>query len=335
MTTVVEIFQKNLPAKIKRTPSGWSSFNAPCCHHRGENRDTRQRGGIKYNEGFVYNCFNCGFTASWKPGRPISKKLKDLMKWLGAPDDEINKMIFEAMRTEASAEQQANQPQPTKFATKELPEGSLEIAEWLDQDLEQEQEHQLAQVVQYLVDRGFDPVNGRFYWTPVEGYNNRVIIPFTFQGQTVGWTGRRVTEGKPKYLSDQHPNFVFNIDAVTEQQQYLFVVEGPFDALAVNGVALLHNDISDQQARLINSLGKTVIVIPDQDAAGEKIIDRALELDWAVAFPNWDLAVKDVAEAVIKYGSLFVTVDAIKSSVAGPIRINLLRRKRKTAQLMT
>lgn len=335
MTSVVEIFQKNLPAKTKKTPSGWTSFNAPCCQHRGENHDTRQRGGVKYNEGFVYNCFNCGFTASWKPGRPVGKKLKDLMKWLGAPDDDINKMIFEAMRTEATSPG-TQAPEPVlQFAKKSLPEGSLPISDWLEEDLAQEQELQLAQVVQYLVDRGFDPVDEKFYWSPLDGYNNRVIIPFVFQGEVVGWTARKVVSGNPKYLSDQHPNFVFNLDAVTDPQQYVFVVEGPFDALAIRGVALLHNDISDQQARLINRLGKTVIVIPDQDSAGEKLIDRAIELDWQVAFPNWEQGVKDCAEAVEKYGSLFVTVDAINSSVAGPIRINLLRRKRKTAQLMT
>jgi len=74
-----------------------------------------------------------------------------------------------------------------------------------------------------------------------------------------------------------------------------------------------------------------VIVIPDQDAAGDKVIDRAIELDWLVAFPTWDKDVKDASDAVEKYGSLFVTVDAISTSVAGPIRINLLRRKRKSA----
>lgn len=335
MTSVVEIFQKNLPARAKKTPSGWTSFNAPCCHHRGENHDTRQRGGVKYNEGFVYNCFNCGFTASWKPGRQISKKLKDLMKWLGASDDDINRMVFEAMRTEASAVATAPAQPLQQFPKKDLPEGALPIQEWLDVDLEHEQEHQLAQVVQYIVDRGYDPVNGRFYWSPLNGFSERVIIPFTYEGAVVGWTGRKITGGKPKYLSDQHPNFVFNLDAITDQQQYVFVVEGPFDALAVNGVALLHNDITEQQARLINRLGKTVIVIPDQDDAGDKVIDRAIELDWHVAFPTWDRDVKDAADAVEKYGSLFVTVDAISTSVAGPIRINLLRRKRKSAQLMT
>lgn len=335
MTSVVDLFQKNLPPRAKKTPSGWTSFNAPCCHHRGEKHDTRQRGGVKYNEGFVYNCFNCGYTASWKPGRPISKKLKDLMAWLGAPDDDIRKMIFEAMKTEASDDQTVTQIPQLRFSEKPLPDGALPLIDWLDIDMEQEQEMQLALVVQYVVDRGYDPVNGRFYWSPLDGYKDRVIIPFIYEGKNVGSTARKIKDGKPKYLSDQHPNFVFNLDAITDQQQYIFVVEGPFDALAVNGVALLHNDISDDQAKLINRLGKTVIVIPDQDKAGGKLIDRAIELDWHVAFPTWEPEIKDPSAAVEKYGSLFVIVDAISTSVAGPIRINLLRRKQKSAQFMT
>lgn len=335
MTSVVELFQKNLPPRAKKTPSGWISFNAPCCQHRGEKHDTRQRGGVKYNEGFVYNCFNCGYTASWKPGRPISKKLKDLMAWLGAPADDVKKMVFEAMKTEASDDQIVHTAPPLRFAEKSLPEGALPLIDWLDIDLDHEQEMQLALVVQYVVDRGYDPVNGRFYWSPIDGYKDRVIIPFTYEGKLVGSTARKITDGKPKYLSDQHPNFVFNLDAITDQQQYVFVVEGPFDALAVNGVALLHNDVSEDQARLINRLGKTVIVIPDQDKAGSKLIDRAIELDWHVAFPTWAPDIKDPGAAVEKYGSLFVIVDAISTSVAGPIRINLLRRKQKSTQLMT
>lgn len=335
MTSVVELFQKNLPPRAKKTPSGWTSFNAPCCHHRGEKNDNRQRGGVKYNEGFVYNCFNCGYTASWKPGRLISKKLKDLMGWLGAPLDDVRKMVFEAMKTESSDASAPIITQPVRFTEKPLPEGALPLIDWLDVDMPQEQEMQLALVVQYVVDRGFDPVNGRFYWSPIDGYKDRVIIPFMYEGKCVGNTARKITDGKPKYLSNQHPNFVFNLDAITDQQQYIFVVEGPFDALAVNGVALLHNDISEDQARLINRLGKTVIVIPDRDKAGGKLIDRAIELDWHVAFPNWSLDIKDPGAAVEKYGSLFVVVDAINTSVAGPIRINLLRRKQKSAQLMT
>ena len=326
MSVVVEIFKSALPYKKKPTPSGWTSFNAPCCHHRGESADTRQRGGVRFNDGLVYNCFNCGYTASWKPGRQISNKLKNLMRWMGAPDDTINKMVFEALREEAPENQNRPAKEIVTFHNKELPEGSLPIQEWIDEELDKELEQKLANVVSYLVGRGCDPLDETFYWSPTSGFDDRVIIPFWYEERVVGWTARKVREGKPKYLSDQHPHFVFNLDSVTQNQRYLFVVEGPFDALAVNGVALLHNEISEDQARIINKLGKEVIVIPDQDKAGSKLRDDALKYDWSVAFPTWEDDIKDAASAVQKYGSLFVVLDAIKTSAAGSIKITLYKK---------
>ena len=88
MTLVLDKFRSILP-KTKSSPSGWISFNAPCCHHRGHSRDTRKRAGVMFSEGVVYNCFNCKYTASWQPGRNISEKLKSLCRWLGANDDQI------------------------------------------------------------------------------------------------------------------------------------------------------------------------------------------------------------------------------------------------------
>ena len=327
MSLVTEIFKEHLPHRLKQTPSGWASFNAVCCHNRGHSHDDRQRGGVKYGDGFVYNCFNCGYTASWKPGRGISQKLKNLMKWLGASEDDINRMILEALREESSEYAADDKIEYKKFTKKDLPEGSLPLSEWIDSELDQDLEQKLANVVQYVISRGFDPLEDHFLWSPIDGFSDRVILPFTYNRENVGWTARKIKDGKPKYLSDQHPNYVFNLDKQTYDQKYVFVCEGPFDALAVGGVALLHNDISEAQASLINKLGKTVIVIPDRDEAGIEVIKRAMELDWEVAFCNWEDDIKDAAAAVEKYGSLFVITDAFSTSVAGSIKINLYMKK--------
>jgi DNA primase len=95
----------------------------------------------------------------------------------------------------------------------------------------------------------------------------------------------------------------------------------------MGGVALLTNDIADQQARIINGLGSEIIVIPDQDEAGLNLIKKAMHYNWSVAFPNWDAEVKDVADAVQKYGKLFVIVDAIKTAVSGDIKLTMALRK--------
>jgi len=42
--------------------------------------------------------------------------------------------------------------------------------------------------------------------------------------------------------------------------------------------------------------------------------------------PNWDNDVKDVADAVQKYGKLYVVVDAIKTAQSGVIKINMAKK---------
>ena len=94
MNSVYDTLLQHLPFKRKKTPSGWLAFNAPCCSHQGTTADSRQRGGLIANGdgGISYHCFNCGYTASWQPGRNLSYRLRKLMRWMNTPDDVITKM---------------------------------------------------------------------------------------------------------------------------------------------------------------------------------------------------------------------------------------------------
>jgi len=329
MSLVVDLFRTLLPPRAKSSPSGWTSFNAPCCHHRGHSQDKRKRGGLRFDNGVVYNCFNCKYTASWQPGRTLSEKFKNLCRWMGASEDDIKKMVFEALKTESPEYEYHEHIEHVSFEKKKLPEGSLPLKEWAGmlEQLPQDLQSSLVEAIQYINDRGHDPYSGQFYWTPVEGFESRVILPFLYQKQVVGYTARKFTDGRPKYLSDQHPHFVFNVDEQKEDQRYILVCEGPFDALAVDGVALLTNGMADQQARILNGLNSEIIIIPDQDRAGLELIDKAIHYNFSVAFPNWEDDVKDVAEAVQRYGKLFVVVDAVKSAQQGEIKIKMARKQ--------
>jgi hypothetical protein len=327
MTLVLDKFRTLLPSKLKSSPSGWTSFNAPCCQHRGHAHDTRKRGGIIITDSIVYNCFNCKYSTGWKPGSPITAKFKSLCEWLGANDDDIKQLVFEAMKTESAEYQPETFVEKPTFTEKPLPEGAMSISEWVNSAYLPDIANDIGSVIDYVINRGFDPMTENFYWSPLPGYADRVIIPFVYDGKIVGSTARKVRDGKPKYLSDQHPFFVFNVDEQPDEHRYLFVVEGPFDALSVGGVALLTNEISDQQARIINNIGKEIIVIPDQDKAGTFLIDQAKELGWLIAFPTWEDSIKDCADAVLKYGKLFVVVDAIKTATSNPAKIEIEKRK--------
>ena len=283
-----------------------------------------------FSEGVVYNCFNCKYTASWQPGRNISEKFKSLCRWLGANDDQIKELVFEALKTESTDYEPDHFVEKVKFTEKELPEGAMSINEWVNSAYLPDISADIGPVIDYIYSRGFDALSDHFYWSPAPGYIDRVLLPYYYEGKIVGSTARKVREGKPKYLSDQHPFFVFNVDEQDPKNKYVFVVEGQFDAYAVGGVGLLTNEIAQQQAHIINQLGKEVIVIPDQDKAGLMLIKQAIDYDWAVAFPNWGDVVKDVADAVLKYGKLFVIVDAIKTAQRGEIKISVARNNLET-----
>jgi hypothetical protein len=253
-----------------------------------------------------------------------------LCRWLGANDDQIKELVFEALKTESTDYEPDHFVEKVKFTEKELPEGAMSINEWVNSAYLPDISADIGPVIDYIYSRGFDALSEHFYWSPAPGYIDRVLLPYYYEGKIVGSTARKVREGKPKYLSDQHPFFVFNVDEQDPKNKYVFVVEGQFDAYSIGGVGLLTNEIAQQQAHIINQLGKEVIVIPDQDKAGLMLIKQAIDYGWSVAFPTWDNNVKDVADAVQKYGRLFVTVDAIKTAQQGEIKISVARNNLET-----
>ena len=104
-------------------------------------------------------------------------------------------------------------------------------------------------------------------------------------------------------------------------------MEGVFDALCISGLAVLHADINDAQARLIRSLDRQVIVVPDQDAAGMRLVDRAVELGWSVSMPDWPADVKDVNDAVIRWGKVATLITILQARETSPIKIELRKRQ--------
>ena len=323
MSLVVDTVTAHLPSKRKHTPSGWISFNAICCHNMGHKADTRHRGGIMINEGVSYHCFNCGFKSSWQPGRTISTKFRKLLRWLNVSDDLIGKCSLEALRLKENSEYQFKQNPLPNFIDKNLPLNSKSIKNWLDEDIPDE----LLNVIQYLCDRGIDPIKNNLYYTNEVGFKNRIIIPFYYKEKLVGWTARAINQAKPKYLSEQQPGYVFNLDNQTDNRKYVIVCEGPFDAISIDGVAILGSEISTQQANLINQLNREVIVLADRDQAGQKIIHQAVNYGWSVSFPEWPDSIKDANDAVIHQGQLSTLYSIITAKTNNSLKIQLNAKK--------
>ena len=338
LNTVQDFVKSVLPAKRKTTPSGWTSFNAPCCVHNGESADTRGRGGLTANaDGSVsYHCFNCNFKASYQPGRHLTFKFRKLLRWLGADENDIKRLVIEAIRIRelvAPEELKAEAEEKIEFKVRTLPEHALSFREFLSfhiLDNFQNVPPLLDTAVDYVTSRKIDREKYDFYWTDSTEHSlhQRVIIPCIWEGRIIGYTSRAFVDGvKPKYYSNYEPNFVFNINNQMPDAKFVVVCEGPFDAMSIDGVAVMSNDCSETQADIIESLGREVIVVPDADKAGAQLVKRAIEYGWSVSFPVWQETCKDINEAVVKYGKLFVLKSILDSRESSKLKIELMRKR--------
>jgi hypothetical protein len=327
MNLIQATVQNLLPPKRKSTPSGWISFNAPCCHHNGEKQDNRQRGGMLFNnDGFQYHCFNCNFKAGWTPGKLLSKNTKNILSWMGLPEIEIQKLGLEALKNKEDMPK-VEKPIDFNLNEVELPDATMSVIDWVNTAYLPDFAEDINKVIEYIANRGMDIYWYNWHWSAAPGFRDRVILPFYQEGRIVGYTGRKITEGKPKYLTDAQPGYVFNIDAQTTNRKYVIVVEGQFDAIAVDGCAVMHNSPNSTQVMRLNALNREVIVVPDRDKAGAVMLKAALENNWSVSLPPWGDDVKDVADAVKKYGRLYTLSAILHYRETNEIKIQLLKKK--------
>lgn len=281
--------------KTHRTPSGWVSGNSACCN------DQRGRGGLILNDGNAvsYSCFNCGFKASWQPGRTINLKMRQFMRMLNISNDLILKLSSEAMKYSESTTFTSTSLIP-QFDNRALPLGAVPIADFIDDVPER-----LIPILNYMQERKLYLEDYPFYWTPERGFDDRLIIPFYYKSNIVGYTARTIINTKnPRYFSEQQPGYVFNLDHQTYDRKFVIVCEGPIDAISLDAVAILGNEIKEHQNLLLQNLNREIILVPDRDHAGPTTVNQAIELKWSVSMPDWPDGIKDVNDAVVKLGRL-------------------------------
>ena len=132
--------------------------------------------------------------------------------------------------------------------------------------------------------------SGRFY----DRFRDRILFPiFELTGRVVGFGGRILGEGEPKYLNTPE-TLIFdkgrilfglfqNRDAIRKARQAV-VVEGNFDLLALvsfgleNVVAPLGTALTQPQIRLLKGYADEVILLFDGDEAGIKAAMRSVPL---------------------------------------------------------
>lgn len=308
---VHRLLYDNLPVRSTRTPSGWTTFDCPMCN------DTRKRAGVIANGAKIsFNCFNCGYKTGWALNPYLGKKYKDVAIKLGCTSADVHNAQMELLKLSDQLQEQSDSTYTyslSKFDEVELPDNIQTIDSLPDG-------HELKE---YARARGVLGVYPLLHFNDLAN-KKRIIVPFTYNGNVVGWTGRHIAppdKQTPKYLHKLQPGYVFNVDAFANNlREIVIVTEGVFDAILIDGVSVLGNSVTAEQAHLIQRLGKRVILCPDRDKAGKELIAQALELDWEVSFPPWSNDIKDAADAATKYGRLLTVASIIKHATNNKIK---------------
>ena len=151
-------------------------------------------------------------------------------------------------------------------------------------------------------------------------FRNRVIFPIIdLKKNVIGFGGRVLDDSKPKYLnSADTPVFkksknLFSLNFAKNhvEDSRLILAEGYMDVIAVNQagfenvVATLGTALTSEQARLISSYAKEVVIAYDSDGAGRTATNRAVGLLDEVGVQTKILnmtGAKDPDEYIKKFG---------------------------------
>jgi hypothetical protein len=337
MTSLIhEIVLDYLPPKRKQNAKGWIVFNSVCCHHRGHNQDTRGRGNllITGDGGIIVNCYNCGFKTAYKGG-DLGHNFENWLRYLGVPANKIQQAKLEILSKKLSGEiEETNehiQFHADHFPECQLPEQSQPINFWSQS---QNTSTDFQSCLDYLSSRGRAIKDGwTYYWSPIKesNLNKRLIIPFYHNNKVVGYTCRYAgTPPKhiPKYYNSDIPTgYLFNNRVLNlYHRKYVMIVEGPFDAIAIDGISPLGSTLNKQQIQWLNSIDKEKIVIPDRQLKNQDLIDAAIANKWSVSFPEWNEGIKDCADASKQYGRLYTIASVIASRTSSTLEIGVKRQ---------
>jgi hypothetical protein len=318
MSIVESTLQAHLPA-LKRNTNGWLTMNCPMCVQNGQARpDTKHRGGVKFEEDRVgYHCFNCGYTTGWRPGQRLGIKLIKFMRAIGIDEGEIQRLKIQLWDQVVEDTDTIHEP----FKKPDWPE--IEFP-WEIQDI-------TLEAAEYLDSRGvLELTDWLTSASTVQGMNNRAILPFFDNDKLVGYNARWIGEppkGTAKIIASRPPSFVFNLDRQSQTRKYTIVTEGEYDALSLDGVAIMTNSISPEQAKIIEDIDNEPVVLPDRDKAGLQLAMQAAELGWSVSFPEWPDGVKDANDAACQFGRIATLQSVLSAIETSPLKIKLIARR--------
>ena len=303
----------------KQSATGFKAVKCPCCN------DYQIRAGWKFDGNDIgYHCFNCSTSARYdsNDGR-ISKNLRKILHDFGIIDSEISQVIGSSFFNK-TIEENVSLAEIKKINTftpeVELPANSRRINE---DDIK---------FVKYLESRKLSIDQYPFYISSQPRYNNRIIIPFYRQSKIIFWQARTIDDIQPRYLNCEVPRaaILFNYDQLFHSANLpLFVVEGVFDALSINGIALAGSGLTEAKIELLKKTRRDLIFVIDQDNNGKKLAEKIINLAMGtITFAPNKL---DINKSVVQNGKLWTIYELLKNKTDDrrqlQLKLNFMTKK--------
>lgn len=315
---------------------GWCQVLCRVCNDHGRKG---LRSAFKFGpDEFGYHCFNCEIGAQFSAHSQTmpSEDMEKILSAFGVPEDFLNelKMLVIHNRTNGTAvgQQVFNKARTSGAKVLEVPSFFKPLSEFAEDEpirqlaemhLAEERAMTSADYPFYIAMR--DPANKDSF-----KFSNRLVIPiYNSAGQLIFWQARDIIGGQmKKYLNPdvERDGVLYGMAELQNRTNApLFITEGFFDAFHMRGVATLGRQLTNDMIELLDRCPREKIIIPDFAGSGQDLALQGVRHGWKVSIPEFGQC-KDVTEAIVKYGKLYVyknIMDNIYSGTAAETMIGL------------
>lgn len=319
MNPLEELVRRYVPLGSE-SAKGFHTVKCAICN------DYKSRGGFRFDGSDIgYNCFNCGYKALFEEtSGKLSRKMRNVLTSFDIPEDEIDRALgknfIHGRQEESKREITLKDIKSVSLSTPTipLPPNSVPLADVVDT----EQGHS---ILEYIESRGLTLHSHPWYIS--EKMPNRVIIPYFRNGRIIFWQARIISSavtdtpaGKKirRYLNCEAPrsNVIFGYDNLySYSKKPLFITEGVFDALLVDGICTLGSTLTPEHLEIIKKTRRRVIFVIDKDKTGKNMALAAIEHGWEITFPP--NGSEDVNDSMKKFGRLYTIWSLITNVSTG------------------
>lgn len=287
--------------------TGYHQLKCPCCN------DWNVRAGFKFeNNSIHYSCFNCGLKPAYEENSgKISSKFRKVLNDFGISNTDIDRIVNVAYfnKTDETITLSTFDKNKINTFTAEtsLPKNCFRLGGPDHIDIQ-------IPLLDYLATRKLCINDYPLFFSTDSYFQSRIIIPFYRNRKLIYWQARTILDVQPRYLNCEVPKtaVIFNFDQLHAWNSFpLIVCEGVFDAIPVNGIALMGGTINESKIELLKQSRRRLIFIIDRDAIGAGLAKTAISNDWDISFTPPGT---DVNKSIQKYGKLW-TIKYIMDSI--------------------